>query len=137
MIAELEKQNTIEVHEVIEQNPDLNTKEGISGQVTMTTNVTLEYPNIRLIANGKNPQKYKIAILKSMLLGTDTKLFNDSDTTLMVYIQPIGCRLQECGKIYQSQVRALLKLFQDDMQIEVDMNNGKTLTGVYVFAMCM
>lgn len=110
---------------------------GITDKVTNYSIVGTSYPNLKLHVGDKMPQLYKLQILKTMLIKADDKAMNKDETTLTVYIVTQKGEAQLCGKIYQTQVKALIKLFEDCTKITIDMNENNTLTGQYVYCMCV
>lgn len=130
------EQKNLETYEVEEVKRDFSVR-GISDEVSKYSIIGMKYPNIKIVAKEKNPKSYKLQILSSMKIGENSDLYNNSEKTVTVYFKGVGLETIECGKIYQSQVRALLKLFDGDCEIVANMNQDRELTGKYVYAMCM
>lgn len=110
--------------------------EGVTDQVSKFSTNSMSYPNIRFIAKDKNPQSFKLQILSNMRVGESSIALENREKTIMVYFKGVGLELIECGKVYQTQLRALIKLFEDECEIIASLDKERTLTGKYVYAMC-
>lgn len=111
--------------------------EGISNHITRTSISEMKYPSIIIVAKDKNPKRYKIQVLNSMKIQDSNVLYSGCDTTITVYIRLVGSDNFEVGKVYQTQLRSLIKMFEDECDLEGYMSNKKKITGKYVYSMCV
>lgn len=105
-------------------------KEGITGEVKRFSKEVMEYPNLILLSSeDKKIPLYKLKVLPNMFAAQS--LVTDKAGSIAIYYSE-GDKTIRLGKIFPRQVKAFLKLFEDNDVIGM-LNSEKELIGDYMY----
>ena len=113
-------------------------KAGLTGTVTKYTSVDMEYPCLRVVLSQElGLPKHKLRGLKNMFVNTTVdgvSKISDITPTITVYIQSTQ-GFVKAGRIVSTQVKSVLKMFEDCGVIDGCLKNGRVLNGKYLLTL--
>lgn len=126
--------------EVLEKTEEIqrdHNVRGISGAISRQANSEMKYPNLEIKLGNNSTKKYKLQLLKDMMLEPSTDLYLSDREIYEVYLTTSDGKIVDCGGIYRQQIKAILKIFSDECEVVANMSKEKVIAGNYVYALTM
>lgn len=126
-----------EVIEVTKEVKRDHNVRGISGSVSRSANSEMKYPNLELKMGDTPIKKYKLQLLKDMMLEPSIDVYYSDKEIYEVYLTTKDGKSVDCGGIYRQQIKAILKIFSEDCEVVANMSKEKIISGNYVYALVL
>ena len=109
-------------------------KQGITGQVQRYSREAMNYPCYIIRSEDDNKVgMHQITVLKNMFETTVTYDKNVEDNSIYIYFSQ-GGKVARIGKIFPRQVKAFLRLFNDNY-VDCFLDKDTELTGDYLYVL--
>lgn len=110
---------------------------GISGAITRQANSEMKYPNLEIKLGASSTKKYKLQLLKDMMLEPSKDMYFSDKELYEVYLSTNEGKLVDCGSIYRQQIKSILKIFSEECEVVANLSREEVITGNYVYALTL